>query len=104
MIKQALFYLLISIVIVIFATQIQTVLLYINIIYDNVNIKLAPIFSATYSGIIFRKTFTLLLLPLMITGIPAITYRMLQGKTMPYLLEATWMVWLILVLASILIQ
>lgn len=104
MIKQAIIYLLISIIIVIFATQIQTILLYINIIYNNVNIKLAPIFSSTYSGMVFRKTFSLLLLPLIITGLPAVTYRVIQGRAMPYLIEVTWIVWLTLVLASILIQ
>lgn len=104
MIKQAIIYLIISIIIVLFATQIQTILNIINIIYSNVNYRLAPIFSNSYSGVMFRQTFSLLLLPLLITGLPAIAYRMIQGKPMPYHIEATWIVWLTLVLATILIK
>lgn len=104
MVRQAIIYLIISIIIVLFASQIQKILTLINVIYDVVNAKLAPIFSSSSPGIIFRQTFTLLLLPVFVTGIPAIAYRLIQGKTMPYFLESTWIVWLTLVLATVLIK
>lgn len=103
MTKQILTYLILSIIIVIFAKYAHLLLVYIDIIYTYINIKLTPLFSTTEAGTLLRGTITLTALPLCITGVPALIYRALKGGMMPYYFEATWIIWLIIVISKIII-
>lgn len=103
MTKQVLTYLILSIIIVIFAKYAHLLLVYIDIIFAYINIKLTPLFSTSEAGKLLRGTITLTALPLCITAIPALIYRSLKGGMMPYYFEATWIIWLIIVISKIII-
>lgn len=104
MLKQSFIYLGLSILIVLFAEYAHLMIVYIDMLYAYVNVKLAPIFSHSDLGIMIRKVFSLLLIPVTIASIPALLYRLFKGRPMPYFIELTWFLWLILVLSKILIQ
>jgi hypothetical protein len=94
----------ISIVVVLFAKYTHLLIVYIDMLYTYVNVTLAPIFNNTDLGIMIRRVLTLVLLPVMISGIPALIYRLIKRQNMPYYIEITWIIWLIIVLSKILIQ
>lgn len=104
MIRQTLVYLFISIVVVLFAKYTHLLIVYIDMLYTYVNVTLAPVFNNTDLGIMIRRVLTLVLLPVIISGIPALIYRLIKRQNMPYYIEITWIIWLIIVLSKILIQ
>lgn len=104
MIKQSLIYLALSILIVLFAEYAHLMIVYIDVLYTWVNIKLAPVFSSSHTGTIIRNVFCLVFIPVTIAGIPALGYRLAKGKTMPYFIEITWLIWLVVVLSKVLIH
>ena len=104
MLKQSIIYLILSILIILFAQYAHLVMVYIVMAYTFVSIKLTPLFSGTTYGIMIRNVLTLVLLPVIIAGIPALIYRAMKGHTMPYFFEATWVLWLIVVLGKVLIR
>lgn len=103
MLRQSLIYLVLSILIVVFAKYAHLFIIYIDLFFTQVNIKLAPIFSPTGWGVLIRKIIVLMGLPLVICGIPALAYRGFKGKDMPYFLPVVWLLWTIVVLSNILI-
>ena len=104
MLKQSIVYLLLSVLIVIFAKYAHLLIVYIGIAYAYINVKLAPIFNNSVTGGMIRNVITLVLLPVVVVGIPALIYRAIKGQTMPYFFEVTWLFWLILVLSKVLIH
>ena len=104
MLKQSVIYLILSIIIILFAQYAHLVMVYIVMAYTFVSIKLTPLFSGTPSGIMIRNVLTLVLLPVIIAGTPALIYRAIKGHTMPYFFEITWVLWLIVVLGKVLIR
>lgn len=104
MLKQSLLYLILSALVVVFAKYVQIVIVYIDILYVRFTIQLAPFFSNTQSGYIIRNVLSLVLIPLMLVGIPALIYRTIKKKDMPYFMEITGFVWLIIVLTKVLLQ
>ena len=104
MIKQSLIYLLLSLLIVIFAKYAHLLLVYIDIVYSYVNVKLTPLFSTSEAGILLRGIITLTTLPICITAIPALAYYAFKHTRLPYYFEATWIIWLIIVISKIIIQ
>lgn len=103
MLKQGLIYLLLSIVIVVFAEYAQMIIVYLDMLYTFVNLKLAPVFSQSELGVMIRRVFSLVVLPILIAAIPALIYRLIKGKNMPYFIQVTWLLWLVIVLSKILI-
>lgn len=103
MLKQGLIYLVLSLIVVIFASYAHLLVVYLDILYTQANLALAPLFSNSHAGIILRGVIILTLLPICITAIPALIYRALKGHTIPYYFEATWMVWLVIVISKIII-
>lgn len=71
MLRHSLIYLLLSILIVVFAKYAHLIVVYIDMFFTYVNLKLTPIFSQTGWGLIIRKILVLMLLPIIIAGIPA---------------------------------
>lgn len=104
MLRQSLIYLVLSIIVVIFAKYAHLLIIYIDLLYTFVNLKLAPIFSQVGIGLIIRKVLLLVLIPVIIAGIPALIYRLIKGKNMPYFIELTWCLWLVIVLSNVLIR
>ena len=104
MLKQSVIYLLLSIVIVIFAEYAHLLIVYVDLVYTYVNVKLSPVFNHGTTGVVIRNVLTLVLLPVIIVGIPALIYRAIKGQHMPYFIEVTWLLWLILVLSKVLIH
>ena len=104
MLKQIIIYLLLSILVVLFAEQVQTLIVYIDYLYTFVNVWLAPVFSQSQLGVLIRKVVSLILIPIVIAGIPALIYRLVKGKNMPYFIQLTWLIWLIIVLSKVLIR
>ncbi len=103
MLKQSLIYLVLSILVVIFARYMHVLVVYLDICYTYANLKLAPLFSNSQSGIILRGVIILTLLPIIITAIPALIYRAFKGGLMPYYFEVTWMIWFLIVVSKIII-
>ena len=97
-------YLVLSILIVLFAAYAHALIVYIVMFYTYVMIQLTPIFNAGPSGILFRKIIVLTLLPVIIVGIPALIYRAVKGRDMPYFFEGIWLLWLMLVLSKVLVR
>lgn len=104
MFRQCLIYLLLSILVVVFARFAHNLIVYIDIFYAFINFKLAPIFSHTGVGIMIRKVILLVFIPVIIAAVPALGYRVIKGKDMPYFFEFTWTLWLIIVLSNILVR
>lgn len=104
MLKFALIYLVLSIIVVFFAKYVFMLLVYIDFIYSYLNASLVPIFSNTAVGALIRTTLLLIVIPLVVVGIPAGIYRLIKGQNMTYFMQITWLVWLILVLSKILVR
>ena len=103
MLKQSLIYLILSILIIIFAKYAHLIMVYISLAYTFINIKLALLFNSTSLGVKMSQLFTLVALPLLLAAIPALLYRGIRGQTMPYFVEITWIFWIILVLSKVLV-
>lgn len=104
MLKQSSIYLTLSILIVLFATYAHLAIVYVDMFYTWVTIKLTPLFSGISYGILIRNVLSLMLLPVMIAGIPALIYQAIKRQKMPYFIEIVWVLWLIIVLSKVLIQ
>lgn len=103
MLKQSLIYLILSILVVIFARYVHLLVVYLDICYTYANLALAPLFSHSEASVLLRGVIILTLLPIIITGIPALIYRAFKGGLMPYYFEATWMIWFLIVISKIII-
>jgi len=104
MLRHSLIYLVLSILIVVFAKYAHLLIVYIDMFFTYVNIKLTPIFSQTGWGLIIRKTLVLMVLPVIITAVPALAYRAIKGKDMPHFIAITWCIWTVIVLSEILVR
>lgn len=102
--KQGLIYLMLSIMIVFFAEYAHLLIVYLDMLYTIVNLKLAPIFSSSELGILIRRVCSLVLIPVVIAAIPALLYRLIKGRNMPYFIHITWLLWFIIVLSKVLIR
>ena len=79
-------------------------MLYIDTFFTYLSLTLAPIFSKSHLGLLIRQIMVLSLLPIAVVGLPALAYRSIKGSQMPYLYEAVWISWLVVVLSNILIR
>lgn len=104
MLRQSLIYLLLSILVVVFSKYAHLLIVYIDMFFTYVSVKLTPIFSPTGWGLIIRKVLVLMLIPIIITAIPALIYRAIKGREMPHFIAITWVIWTIIVLSDILIR
>jgi len=103
MLRQSLIYLALSIIVVLTANYVHLLVVYLDIIYIKASLALAPLFSNNHAGVVLRGVIILTLLPICITGLPALFYRLVKGNTMPYYFEATWLLWLVVVISKIII-
>lgn len=104
MLKQSILYLVLSILLVLFAEYVHLLIVYMVMFYTYVMFQLTPIFNSGASGLLMQRIIVLTLLPIIIAGIPALIYRAIKGRDMPYFLEAVWFFWLIIVLSKVLVR
>lgn len=104
MLRHGLIYLLLSILIVVFAKYAHLLIVYIDMFFTHINLKLTPIFSQTGWGLVIRKIIVLMVLPVIITAVPALAYRAIKGKEMPHFLAIVWVLWTVIVISDILIR
>ncbi len=104
MFKQGIIYLLLSIVVVLLAKYANLLIIYIDLIYTHINIILVPIFSSSELGILIRKIITLVMIPVLIAAIPALVYYAIKRRQMPYFIQITWILWLVIALSKVLIH
>ena len=103
MLRQGLIYLLLSTIIVVFAKYAHLIIIYIDMFFMEVNLRLTPLFSATGWGLVTRKIIVLMMLPLVLAGVPALAYRGIKGQDMPHFLAILWVLWTIIMLSNILL-
>ena len=104
MLRQSLIYLGLSILVVIFAKYTHLIVVYVDMFFTYVNVKLTPIFSQTGWGLVIRKILVLVLLPVTLTAIPALLYKAIKGSEMPHFIAITWTIWTVIVLSDILVR
>lgn len=104
MLKQALIFTFISILVIIFSNYAHNLIVYIHSLFIYIKNLLLPLFLAIDMGPMLQKICLLILIPMSTAGIPALIYRLVRGQQMPYLIELTWILWLVLVLSTILIH
>lgn len=104
MLKQFAVFIGLSILLVLFASYAQQGLIYIDLIYSYVSVYLAEVFQSGPMGIKIQKMLTLILLPLIITGIPASIYWAFKRNLMPYFFHTLWVVWLIILISHVMIR
>lgn len=102
--RQIVIYLLLSILVVVFAQHLHLVIVWISAFYAWVNSLLTPVFSKGGLGDSVCKIILLTAIPVLIAAIPALLYRLIKGKDMPHLFVVTWCLWLIIALSNILIH
>jgi hypothetical protein len=96
MTRQIIYFILASLLVVIGAHYLAIPLLWIKTLHQTLLNLLGSIFAGGEIGMLLRKTLALLLLPPIVVAIPAFLYWMLQRrKTMPYIKEALWGLWLV---------
>lgn len=104
MLKQSLIYVLISILVVLFAKYLHPLLIWINGLYQIVENLLSPVFSSGGLGNTVCKIILLTLIPVVLAAIPALLYRVIKGGNMPHFIAVTWCFWLVVVLSHILVR
>ena len=104
MLRQSLIYLLLSVLVVVFAKYIHVLIVYVVMCYTWVMVTVGPLFNQGNVDGMTRKIIVLVLIPVLIVAIPALIYRLVRGKNMPWLTELTWGMWLIIVLSNLVIH
>lgn len=89
---------------VVFSKFAHMLIAYINLFYAFINTQLTPFFDHSGLDEIIRKVILLVLIPVAIVAVPALSYRLVKGKEMPYLIEATWCLWLVITFSNILLR
>lgn len=103
MFKKSLTYLVISILIVLCKSYIALVLAYFNYAYKWFVNMGGPLLQQLGFGNKLQTILLLVLFPACIVGIPAGLYYAFKRKQMPYLMETTWSLWVVVVLCHVLI-
>jgi|GEM_PF-924056 len=104
MLRQFLIYLLLTILVVLFTHYAHLLIVYIDMLYAYINVKLSPFFSYSGWGPVIRRVILLVFIPVLIAAVPALSYRLIRGHEMPYFIELTWCLWLVIVLSNVLIH
>ena len=104
MLRHILIFLILSLLVVIFAPYVHLVIHYITATLQLINTQISPFFSLTTGGVVLRKTVILILIPIVIAAIPALIYRLIKKKNMPHFIALVWIIWTILVLSDLLVR
>lgn len=99
MLKQVIIYLVLSLLVVLFASYLHAFFVLVDTIYVFFNHLLSGIFNNSKTAEIIQKVLLLAILPIVIAAIPAVPYRLVTGRNMPYFYEVAWCVWLMVVVS-----
>ncbi len=100
LLKQSVAYFVLSLLVVLCAKYIHLAIVYLDMIYTYLNVLIVPYIAGAW----VRNVLIMISLPLILTAIPAIIYRLIKKANMPYFLESVWILWLVFVLSNVLIQ
>lgn len=100
--RQAIIYCLLSVLIMLFDKFPKLIVLSINTLYIYLNILLMALFKRIGLSGSLASIVLLIAIPMVISAIPAIIYRLIKGQTMPHFFTLTWGIWLVIVLNYIL--
>ena len=100
LLKQSVAYFVLSLLVVLSAKYIHLAIVYLDMIYTYLNVLIVPYIAGAW----LRNVLIMISLPLILTAIPAIIYRLIKKANMPYFLESVWILWLVFVLSNVLIQ
>ena len=85
----------ISLIIIISMPNTQKMLQYVFPPPDWFSAMLKEVFSVDQAGDIIRQLIALLVIPLVVSLIPAIIYWLARRQKLPYFMELVWVVWLV---------
>lgn len=97
-------YLALSIIVIILAKYVNEAVHYVVYLYDYIDDALDVLFSNSPLGVLSRSSLALVVCPLIITGVPALIYYGIKRNKMPYFIEATWLIWMIIVLGNSIVK
>ncbi len=97
-------YIALSILVIILAKYVNGAVNFVVYLYDYIDDCLEVLFSNSPAGILSRSSFALVVCPLLVTGIPALIYYAIKRTKMPYFIEATWLIWMIIVLGNSIVK
>ncbi len=97
MFKHVLALIVLSILAVIFKSELAVVLQWIIDWHQHMLTWLGSVFSADKVGVLTQHSLALLIIPVLITAIAALALWILRRKMIPFLPEVMWVVWLLLV-------
>ncbi|MGQ3890388.1 hypothetical protein [Legionella sp. CNM-4043-24] len=104
MLKQGLVYLLVSILVVVFAQYLHIVFAWVDQFYHYIDSLLSPIFNKGGIGNIICRVILLTIIPVLLAAVPALLWRLIKGSDMPHFIALTWGLWLVIVLSNIVIR
>lgn len=104
MTKQILLYIFLTILAVLCKKYLHTLIIYIDLAYAYINLKIDPLFQFLDLSHIWRNIMSMAFSPLLITGPPAVVYKLMKNKLMPHFFEITWLIWFIILISNILIR
>jgi hypothetical protein len=102
MLKHAVIYLIISILAILFSSQVLNLMYLIHQIFNTLTVHLSPVLQIFDLGIKTSEVCLLVIIPVALTGVIALVYYAIKRKSMPYFIELTWIFWVLLVLSNIL--
>lgn len=104
MVKQFSLFIGLSIFLVLFAATAQQLLIYLDLIYTYTTVTLANVFQSGATGVKIQKVLSLMLLPLIVSGVPAGIYWGFKRQLMPYFYHILWAVWLVTLISHVMIR
>lgn len=96
MLKNVVILILLSIVAIFFKIELAAVLHFLVVVHNKIASWIAPIFSGQQIGVMIQSVLSLILLPLLLVLVVAGLYWVIKRGKMPYVVEAMWGVWIIL--------
>jgi len=97
-------YLILSILIILFSQYTREAGSFIVDFYNYVDGHIEIFFSRSPGGIALRHIVALVVCPLIISGIPAMIYHAVKHSAMPYFMQITWLLWIVIALSTVLVR
>lgn len=97
MLKHILTLILLSLLAILFAQSFSLVIGFIHFLYEVLLNFSAKLFAHTSLGQIAAKTISLILVPLLITSLPALIYWLITRREVNYFYFISWLIWIILI-------
>ena len=96
MIKHGIFLIILSVLAVLFKTELGQALQWTLSFYNQVSSALSVVFSGDKLGLLVQKTLSLILIPLILSLALSLVFWVFKRKAMPGLAYVVWIVWTVL--------